>query len=317
VNYDTISLGGDRRSKMTNKMKEGNEKNESAWNVNDTQAQSLGMSEVGSFVGYGGELTRSHLVDEVGDDGLIVPVTALSLFVEDPVVAKSRFVGGINIAPTPALLAGKLEHLARELAFNELRKVYLEAEKDDDLRASYDALIGSVEQASMECERKYGSWNLNIKTTADEILNRLRIEEDARVAAAGNLMKEGIRGFDLVCLLLPVASEFPIRSENLGLEGRIDAIYGTNVGRFPLDYKTGSRTNWVIRASEKIQIAAYCMLIEDYYGMPCNYAEIYYSRYFHNVPIFVSKALKDRVLEIRRMFIENSVTDEIPRRFST
>jgi CRISPR/Cas system-associated exonuclease Cas4 (RecB family) len=201
------------------------------------------------------------------------------------------------------MIQGDLEHMSRYFATEDLQKTYFTAKNEDELRNTYAIISDSVQRAIVECERKYSYLGYDIEPMSGEILNRLRIEEDIRVVAATNLMRDGVRGLNLVCQLLPQQVELPLRSESYGLEGRLDALCFTGSAYFPVEYKTGRVPDGKPRLSHELQLTAYCMLLEENLQTVCHYGEIYYTRYFRRVPVFISDKAKDEVLEIRDKFL--------------
>lgn len=63
-----------------------------------------------------------------------------------------------------------------------------------------------------------------------------------------------------------------LKSDRLGLSGRIDMAVRTHVGVFPVDFKD---TEGPVRANHRVQLTAYAMLLEEYFDMPSSLAFIY------------------------------------------
>jgi CRISPR/Cas system-associated exonuclease Cas4 (RecB family) len=234
---------------------------------------------------------------------VLVPVSALGWLLINPSEVYDRFVRGRRREPTPPMVAGEMEHLARRLAVERLWETYLKARSDDDLREGYGILHESVKEAAQKCSNTYSGLGISLLGTESDLLNRMRIEEDARVIAASNLMKDGVRGFELVRHLLPTGVEVSVRSHGLGLEGRIDAIGDLGGNPVPIEYKTGREGGSTSLAAHEVQVAAYCMLLEEDRGTPCRYGEIHYTRYFARRPVFVTDASRNRVIALRDRFI--------------
>ncbi len=239
-----------------------------------------------------------------GKPKVLVPVHGLSSMLEDRDEVYQRYVLGVRPFPSFPLVSGQFEHLARRMLVEQLRDVYLRATQEEDLRDAYPVLERCIEEAAVRCEREFGNLNLDLEQIHNDVLNRVRIEEDARVASASALLQDGVHGFDLVGRILPHEVELHIRSQLLGLEGSLDAV-GVLLGRrFPIEYKTGRNPSLTPRDSHKIQVTAYCMLLEEAYETACHYGEIYYTRYFHRTPLVIAPAAKRRVLELREEFLE-------------
>jgi CRISPR-associated exonuclease Cas4 len=56
--------------------------------------------------------------------------------------------------------------------------------------------------------------------------------------------------------------EVELRSETLGLAGKLDELVTTPSERFPVDYKSADE----VKSDHKLQLAAYALLIEEHYG---------------------------------------------------
>lgn len=234
---------------------------------------------------------------------MLVPVSGLASLLDDPARVYDRYVKGRRAEPTPAMVAGELEHLARRLSIERLWETYFRARTSEDLRESYVVVHAALTDATLTCQRKYSALGIDLDTTHAEVLNRLRIEEDARVAGASNLIRDGISGFELVRHVLPRRVEVSLQSNSLGLVGRVDAVGEASDSLFPIEYKTGRDLTPRKLRAHQIQVGAYCMLLEEESGKLCSYGEVYYTRYFERQPVYVTTEMKRRVLELRERFV--------------
>jgi CRISPR/Cas system-associated exonuclease Cas4 (RecB family) len=251
------------------------------------------------------DLARSPIFETGGGDGpkVLVPVTALVGLLDEPDRVYNRYVKGRRDEPTPAMVMGELEHLARRYAVERLWETYLRARTSEDLRESYTVIHSAVTDATLSCQRKYCGLGIDLDPTHAEILNRLRIEEDGRVAGASNFLRDGILGFELVRRVLPRRVEVTLQSHSLGLVGRVDAVGEFADAPGPIEYKTGCDLSPKKLRTHTLQVAAYCMLLEEESGKLSPYGEVYHTRYFEHQPVFVTNQLKRRVLELRDQFL--------------
>jgi CRISPR/Cas system-associated exonuclease Cas4 (RecB family) len=257
-------------------------------------------------------LEKPEAADNFLPDGgpkVLVPVSALGWLLTNPNEVHDRYVRGLRREPTPPMVAGELEHLARRIAVERLWETYLRVRTDDDLREVYGVIHESVKEAVRKCSDTYTGLGISLHGVESDLLNRMRIEEDARVMAASNLIKDGVKGFDLVRHLLPTGVEVSVRSHTLGLEGRIDAIGDLGGYPVPIEYKTGREGGPTNLAAHEVQVVAYCMLLEEDRGIPCRYGEIHYTRYFARRPVIVSDENRSLVLELRDRFIGQCTGD--------
>lgn len=237
-------------------------------------------------------------------DGVLVPVTGLSALIAYPHEIYDRYVLCRRPIPLPPMIAGDLEHEARKLLVERLWQIYLGAREASELRLAYEAIGPAIDEASLRCERRYPGLFGESRVLTANLTNRMRIEEDARIVAAESLLMEGITGIDLIRRLLPQKVEASFQSHVLGLEGRVDAISELDGRAYPIEYKTGGNSDPVQSRAHEIQVAAYCMLIEEETESPCNYGEIYYTRYLTRKPVLVTKATRRAVHDLRRRFLE-------------
>lgn len=235
---------------------------------------------------------------------VMVPVSALAALIQDPQRVYDRFVKGRQSEPTPAMISGELEHLARRMAVERLTETYFRARTSEDLRESYVVVHSAVTDATLACQRKYASLGVDLDPVHAEILNRLRIEEDGRVSGASNLLRDGVSGLELVRRFLPSRVEYPLQSESLGLIGRLDAVVDAGDFEVPLEYKTGRNLSSRQVRAEAVQVGAYCLLLGEEFEKECPYGQVYHTRYFQHQPVFVTGQLKRRVLELREKFLE-------------
>jgi len=235
---------------------------------------------------------------------VLVPVTGLCAVASYPEEVYERYVLRRAPAPVPPMITGDLEHKSRKNLVEDLQLVYLKVRDSEDLRAAYQCIGPAVEKAALECERTYGALFPNPRLAAGELVNRLRIEEDARVAAAENLLMDGVDGVDLIRQILPSKVEVALQSYSLGLIGRVDAIAESCGQQFPIEYKTGRDSSVIGSRAHEIQVAAYCMLMEEEMESQCRYGEIYYTRYFTRKPVLVGPKSKRMVLALRAQFLK-------------
>jgi len=92
-----------------------------------------------------------------------------------------------------------------------------------------------------------------------------------------------------------------LRSERMGLSGKLDLLIVTDKACFPVDFKD---TAGGVRANHRMQLAAYALLAEEAYGRPARTGFIYAipARQLLEVPI--GKRERDAVIEAARAMRE-------------
>jgi len=106
--------------------------------------------------------------------------------------------------------------------------------------------------------------------------------------------------------------EFYIRSENLGLHGKIDVLESKNIKSVgtiltPIERKRGSSYH----DNDEVQLAAYCMLLEDYLDEPVRMGYLYLFGTNERYAITITDWHREKVIEITEA-IRNMRLDCIP-----
>jgi CRISPR-associated exonuclease Cas4 len=97
-----------------------------------------------------------------------------------------------------------------------------------------------------------------------------------------------------------------LQSERLGLHGRLDLVVVTDEACFPVDFKD---TDGPVRSNHRLQMAAYCLLVEEAFARPVPLAFVYLISRREAVPLAISGAYRESVLE-RLDAIRRSVAHE-------
>lgn len=106
--------------------------------------------------------------------------------------------------------------------------------------------------------------------------------------------------------------ELYLRSEKLGLHGKIDVIESRNIRSVgttltPIERKRGSSYH----DNDEVQLAAYCMLLEDYLGEPVRMGYLYLFGTNERYAITITDWHRNKVKEVV-MAIQNMTIDKIP-----
>jgi len=106
--------------------------------------------------------------------------------------------------------------------------------------------------------------------------------------------------------------EFYIKSEKLGLHGKIDVLESKNIKSVgvtltPVERKRGSSYH----DNDEVQLAAYCMLLEDYLGEPVRMGYLYLFGTNERYAITITDWHRDKVLQVVQAIGEMSL-DKIP-----
>ncbi|OPX76676.1 MAG: PD-(D/E)XK nuclease superfamily protein [Methanosaeta sp. PtaB.Bin018] len=106
--------------------------------------------------------------------------------------------------------------------------------------------------------------------------------------------------------------ELYLRSEKLGLHGKIDVLESKNIKSVgitltPIERKRGSSYH----DNDEVQLAAYCMLLEDYLGEPVRMGYIYLFSTNERYAITITDWHRRKVAQVVEA-IRNMTIDRIP-----
>jgi CRISPR-associated exonuclease Cas4 len=106
--------------------------------------------------------------------------------------------------------------------------------------------------------------------------------------------------------------EFYIKSEKLGLHGKIDVLESKNIKSVgttltPIERKRGSSYH----DNDEVQLAAYCMLLEDYLGEPVRMGYLYLFSTNERYAITINDWHRNKVAQVAEA-IRNMSLDNIP-----
>ncbi|MFH1055278.1 MAG: CRISPR-associated protein Cas4 [Candidatus Altiarchaeota archaeon] len=114
-------------------------------------------------------------------------------------------------------------------------------------------------------------------------------------------------------IVTPWRIEYNLKSDSLGLSGRVDKIM-YNSGLVPVDIKTGvaSELGW---ESDRIQLCAYGMLMEDKFSGNIPYGLLEYTRIAKRRPVLFTEELRRQVFDARdgvQEILEGAAPDVCP-----
>ncbi len=106
--------------------------------------------------------------------------------------------------------------------------------------------------------------------------------------------------------------ELYLKSEKLGIHGKIDVLESKNIKSIgttltPVERKRGSSYH----ENDEVQLAAYCMLLEDYLGEPVRMGYLYLFGTNERYAITITDWHRDKVLQVVQA-IRNMTLDNIP-----
>jgi CRISPR-associated exonuclease Cas4 len=209
-------------------------------------------------------------------------------------------VVGLREPQTPELLAGRLGHaVRRQLSLRQpriLQGVCSAENAMDVLRQELDDVISEI-----GWRHEYGPFMHDVRSQVRMELARLGEELDA--------MTEDL-GFEAALrYATPWRTDHYMSSSSLRLCGVVDKVM-LRPGPVPLELRTGAVSERGFD-SERLQLCAYGMLLEDELNRSVDFGLIEYARSCERRPIMFSPALREAVLTARGL-VEGILGGAVP-----
>ncbi|MFH1787853.1 MAG: CRISPR-associated protein Cas4 [Candidatus Altiarchaeota archaeon] len=99
-------------------------------------------------------------------------------------------------------------------------------------------------------------------------------------------------------MITPVKVEYIIRSDELGLSGKIDKLMEDDGKMIPVEIKTG-KVGEGVWTGDRIQVCGYVLLAEQEFGKHIPYGYVEYTRLCEKKPVLATEKLRRQVLEVR------------------
>lgn len=226
----------------------------------------------------------------------IISVTDIITYLYCPRKLYLRLVKKVKTPPNKAMVSGFLKHKIFDI-FNKNESILVSNIKENPTEQNITELYQQYsERISKEIFSNYSnaikSFCINEEDLLKETLSFLDKDIKLRAKAIKKTLDLGYRGKDLWRNLKPkYLTEFELTSKILGLKGRIDRVkFGEEIE--PYEIKT--REN--IFEEDKVQLAAYSLLLEEEFGKRIGRGIIEVKD--REEEIEITEELKNRVLEI-------------------
>lgn len=227
----------------------------------------------------------------------MVFVSDVASFAICPRIVYNRRVLGIYCDSTLWQALGSFEHEVRRRFYSILRRL-------PNLEELTQNALFQIARRSIEETHPYALLNYaypySLENFKDNIADRLAREVE-KLNSKDNL---------------PYLLEYSLSSTNLGLTGRIDCVYKTPEGFYPLDFKVCKKP--LESLPHELQIVAYAMLMEEKLNCSVKFGVILYTLDEHFLIVKTSDKHRGNVTEticlIKHMLEKNKKPDiEIPR----
>ncbi|NIA11416.1 MAG: CRISPR-associated protein Cas4 [Nitrospiraceae bacterium] len=130
----------------------------------------------------------------------------------------------------------------------------------------------------------------------------LSVASGIDIGAIGSYIAESIRRTgkeELRQKITPCAVEYAMYSDALGIAGSPDKLIRVNDCVIPCIIKTGNKPDCGVWKPDRLQIAAYAMLVEETFGQVVEYGIVEYARFFEIREVAIRHRDRRRVLELR------------------
>jgi len=110
--------------------------------------------------------------------------------------------------------------------------------------------------------------------------------------------------------IVPWKTDFYVKSDKLSLCGRVHKVMREQNGKdeefYPVEIKTGENKIFFGSESDRVQVCAYTMLLEDLFNKSISYGFLYYARTGETIPVMNTEHLRRKVLLTRNEVLEIS-----------
>ena len=185
-----------------------------------------------------------------------------------------------NNAPTFPLVWGSFEHEA----FRIMSECFDSAWRNNKTKSLKESSQADISQVLVHTNnlaiQSYPQFAADLQKNIPEFVYRINQWLDQKQVELTHLLHDGFSRDYAISTILPWKCEDKVFSNNLGLYGRIDAIYNDGRCLIPEDIKThGSRFSTLLHQdSHKAQLLCYTTMLEEKYDMPSPKARILYSK---------------------------------------
>ncbi|HDN83574.1 MAG TPA: CRISPR-associated protein Cas4, partial [Candidatus Altiarchaeales archaeon] len=223
-------------------------------------------------------------------------------------------IQGVKPERSEELLAGEIEHLVwREFSFHlpqaieKVNKPFSKNEIFELLNRELEKVVTRVpyiyrnELAGLEFNSYVPKLRRNFNKSLEHIAEKV------------SLMLEEMEKAAVIERLTPWRVEFFLKSEKLGLQGKIDKVMLIDNKYIPVEIKTGN-FHGRVWLKDKIQVCAYSMLLEECLKLKeaISYGIVEYSNYQESVVVINSEKLRREVFRIRDKILE-IINGKVPK----
>jgi len=248
----------------------------------------------------------------------MISVTYLCSYLYCPRKLYFNLVLGLKEEVKDIMVKGKIKHAVYEVAERREKEVIVTLDEkkeykefEMDFRRLYNkVLMWLISQNKNDIE-KTGLKTLDLYK---ELWPFFVIECHDRSKEVFDHAKENNVYGDALWLSLPRGiPELFVKSEKLGLKGRVDNVEIEEENFIPVEYKTGRAPASGAWKNHMIQVGAYMMLLSEHYGKEINYGFIDYKE-GERIKVIMNPFLHDEILDLKNKVNNLLESKELPEK---
>ena len=242
----------------------------------------------------------------------LISITDITGYLFCPRKIYLKLVKGIKEKPNEKMILGMIRHKIFD-DFNKNEQAIVESitkpKTTSEIKSLYrDSLTSMMNKVMSNYSNMLKTWNID-KSEFQEVKEKIEKETEPKISSLLETIKKGFLGRQLWENLKPkFITEYELVSEKFGLKGRIDRL---EIGDILIPYEIKSREN--IYDSDKIQLAAYALLLESAFNKKISFGII--ETKSKKEEIIINEQMKKQVLEIADK-IRNMQDAEITSNFA-
>jgi len=210
---------------------------------------------------------------------------------------------GFRSPVSRAMFVGSMKHRAFEVLSSVEEKLMLELDEGvskESFVADFESLASSgLRSVFGKSEGTFSFFDLDL----DEVFKSAYSLISSEVSSRSSLIydfanSEGVFGGELRDRFFPkVLSEKRFSSDRLRLRGNVDRVVVYEDCLVPFDFKSGRLPVSGVFDSHRLQMGAYCMILDDNFDLPVREGFVTYVDFGVSRKVVVNDFLVDKVLE--------------------
>jgi CRISPR-associated protein Cas4 len=229
----------------------------------------------------------------------VIRVSDLNRYVYCPRTIYLADVVKVKPPEAPEQGMGLVGHaVRRELALRQarlLKRMHVGQDFREVLAGELDAVIQDIPH--IFSERWAEGYSAHIPQVKAEVEAELELMGGELAALMDDLGYEGALEY-----VTPWRTEYTVKSKSLNLTGRVDKVMRRE-NLTPVEIKTGAAPDFSWEG-DRIQLAAYGMLLEDRFNVKVPHGFIEYTRVQESRPVLFTEKLRRQVIHTRDLIME-------------